>query len=553
MMKSNNQDTPKTLTQSAIRFGSGTFLSRIGGLLRDMSMAFFFGTDPAIAAFLVAFRLANLLRRIFGEGALLNSFVPHFESHRETNPKQAAQFFRDILFSLALVLFLLIGVIELICFFWVIFGGGRPDNQEIVILTMIMLPGLLFICLFSLCSGLLQCEKSFFLSGVAPLIFNVVWIGSIWMFKDIAPSSAVRNLSFAVTFAFLFQWLMLLPKTFLFLRSHLTWIEFFQGKLFSSEIRQMISSMSMTIVGVGAVQINSAVDAVFARYASLEGPAYLNYAIHLQQLPLALFGIGISTALLPPLARAIKDLGLYAKLLQFALSNAILLLFPCCIAIFVLGSSGINLLYGRGDFNNESVTQTTLCLWGYGIGLIPMGIALLLAPAFYARKDYWTPTIASFISLGINFVLNILFVLVFQRGAASLSLATSLAACCSLFFLWSRFSKITGIKIFLPVVLSSWRIALCSGIAGIITLIVAYMAFDESILLLLFGTIGKSFSRDFISQVIHFFTLSGTFVFSFLALYQTTAALVGLEHEFKFSSAITNEHPKNEIPKNLIQ
>jgi putative peptidoglycan lipid II flippase len=160
--KQSNEDNPQTITKSAIKFASGTFLSRIGGLFRDMSMAFCFGTDPAIAAFLVAFRFANLLRRVFGEGALLNSFIPHFESYREDNPKHAAQFFRDNFFSLMLLLVILIGFIELVLFFWLTFGDIITSNQDIVSLTMIMLPGLLFICLFSICSALLQCEKSFF-------------------------------------------------------------------------------------------------------------------------------------------------------------------------------------------------------------------------------------------------------------------------------------------------------------------------------------------------------------------------------------------------------
>lgn len=503
------EDHPRAITKSAFSFVSGTFLSRIGGLVRDMSMAFCFGTDPAIAAFLVAFRFANLLRRVFGEGALLNGFIPHFESCRSANPKQAAQFFRDTFFSLMFVLIAIIGMTELGFYSWLQWGNGSDNNWQIATLTMIMLPGLLFICLFSICSGLLQCEKNFFLTGSAPVAFNIVWIGAVWILKDYVPQSAVMGLSIAITLAFLFQWLITFPKTLSFLKRYLSWNELFRFNFFSLEIKAMAASMSMSVIGVGAVQINSAIDTVFARYASLEGPAYLNYAIHLQQLPLALFGIGISSAILPPLSRAIQseDINRYKNLLYFALSSALLLLLPCSIAILVLGGSSVNLVFGRGDFNNESTIQTTLCLWGYGIGLIPMGFSLLLAPAFYAKKDYWTPTLASLLSILINGLLNILLVPILGYGAASLAFSTSVAACCNAWFLFYRIAKKTGVSLFIPLAAFSLKIVLCSGIAGLVTLLTEYLLFNASTIGLLTSGMNEQFSRYFIDQILQFFIL----------------------------------------------
>src|SRR5438105_3824292 len=125
-------DTPKAIAKSALQFLSGTLFSRVTGLARDMSMAFFFGATPAIAAFLVAFRFANLLRRIFGEGALLNSFIPHFESHRKEDPKRAALFFRDTFASLLVILILLIALVELLLYTFA--------NQQIATLLQIVFP-----------------------------------------------------------------------------------------------------------------------------------------------------------------------------------------------------------------------------------------------------------------------------------------------------------------------------------------------------------------------------------------------------------------------------
>jgi putative peptidoglycan lipid II flippase len=512
-----DHDSPQTLKKSTVSFISGTLFSRVGGLVRDMSMAFCFGTHPAIAAFMVAFRFANLLRRIFGEGALLNSFIPHFESHRKENPLLAAQFFRDIFFSLIVVVGGSILCIEAGLYSWLKWGSLGSDNREIVSLTMIMLPGLLFICLFSLCSGLLQCERFFFLIGIAPVAFNGVWICAVWILKEYEPQEAVIGLSIAITLALCFQWLVTFPKSLSLLSSNLSWKNFFQCQLFSPEVRKTVSAIFLGILGVSAAQINSAIDTLFARYASLEGPAYLNYAIHLQQLPLALFGIGIASALLPPLSRNIKkeDFMRYKELLYFALSRALLFLLPCSFAIFALGGASVNLIYGRGDFGEISTMQTTLCLWGYGVGLTSMGIAILITPAFHARKEYWIPTLASLLSITMNIVLNILLVFILRQGAASLAISTSIAACFNSGFLLYQLSKKYQIKLIISLLSFSWKTVLCAGMAcGITVSIGHFFLQDPTVSLLLQGS--GYFTRHVGEQFLQFGTLLSLFLFTFL-------------------------------------
>jgi putative peptidoglycan lipid II flippase len=244
----------------------------------------------------------------------------------------------------------------------------------------------------------------------------------------------------AITLAFFCQWFMTVPKTASFTFRYLSWKEWFMPNLFSLEIRKMFASLSLGVLGVAAAQINTAVDTVFARISSLEGPAYLNYAIHIQQLPLALFGIAISSALLPPLSRAFQadDRNLSQKLLESAVSNALLFILPCTAAIFALGRVSVNLLFGRGDFTTVSAVHTTECLLGYGIGLAPMVLALLFAPAFYAKKDFRTPTAISLISIALNFSLNFLFVQIFHFGPMSLAYSTSVAALVNAVLLYRR-------------------------------------------------------------------------------------------------------------------
>ncbi len=506
-------DQPQAIAKGAFHFLSGTALSRISGLIRDMSTAFFFGTHPAIAAFLVAFRLANLMRRIFGEGALLNGFVPHFEAHRNESPKKAFAFFRDTFFSVLALLTLLILFLELAIYFSTTCFSLKAENFQILQLIMIILPAVAFVCLFSLCSGLLHCQKSFFLTGVSPLAFNIIWIVSIFLLKDKPPEVAAIGLSIGVTIAFFSQWLMTLPKTLSILLSALSFKELLRGTLFSAEVRKMLFSLSFGMIGVTAAQINTAIDTLFARSASLEGPAYLNNAIHIQQLPLALFGIAISSALLPPLSRAFRSENLerYKELLEFSLSAALFMTLPCAVGIFATGGSCINLIFGRGEFGFESTYHTTLCLWGYGLGLVPMVAALLLTPAFYARNDYQTPMRASLYSILCNLILNALFIWVFHLGVESLAVSTSFASLFNMIYLYRKIGVLFSSRL----ALSALQIAISSMIAGMITLAVGYFYLQEPTIAILRGD-EVHFVREFSLQLYQFAVLFFSFAASFI-------------------------------------
>jgi putative peptidoglycan lipid II flippase len=257
----------------------------------------------------------------------------------------------------------------------------------------------------------------------------------------------------------------------------------------------MLTSLSLGVLGVAATQINTAIDAVFARYACLEGPAYLNYAIHLQQLPLALFGVGVASVLLPSLSRAFQAGDQNLQLVEFVIGKAMLALIPCTAAIFVLGGASVNLIYGRGHFDLEALLQTTKCLWGYGIGLIPMALTLLLAPIFYARKDYKTPTVCSLIALGVNFVLNAIFVYWAQLGPASLACSTSIAAGVNAWLLSRKIQFSSALKYSL----------LTTTVCTLFAAGVSYTA------------LSPTWTTVFSEQLFQFLALFGSFTVSFLA------------------------------------
>lgn len=507
------QDATQGISKGALSFFLGTFISRISGLGRDVAMAFCFGSHPAIAAFMVAYRFSNLFRRMLGEGTLSSGFIPYFECLRKESPREGARFFRDVFFSMMVFLAALVLLLSLGIGACLKISSLSADTVEIFSLIFLMVPGLLFICLYAVSSALLQCERKFFLPGVAPVLFNVTWIGTVFLFRDSIPESAVIALSGAVVFGFFLQWALLIPSMTAYLRRFLSWKEISQFQFFPKEVKALLTSFFLGLVGVSATQVNSFLDALFARYASPEGPAYLWYSIRIQQLPLALFGIALSAALLPPLSRAVSQEKWeeFGGLLRYSLTKSFHFIFPCTIALFVLAASGVNLLYGRGDFDGEATRQTIFCLWGYGVGLLPYVFVLLLAPAFYARKNFRIPMRAAVLSMGVNVALNALFVLGFQMGAMSIALATSLSAWFNFIYL----SKgLPSQKMFETGVYKGALVALIAG--GVTFLLGHYLAGDKT-LALLSGEAPFEFARCFKDQALSFFVLSGVFCLTFIS------------------------------------
>lgn len=518
------QDSTRTVSRSSFAFLSGTLISRITGGLRDMSMAFCFGSCGALAAFMVAYRFANLARRLFGESPISSGFVPHFEALRKESAESASKFFRDVFFSLGFFLLIVIGFAELVLWGIYHYGSLAESSKEVLYLSLLMLPGALFICLFGLSSALLQCEKSFFLPGFAPVAFNVIWIAAVFYFKGSQPSEAAVYLSLTMILAFFLHWAILLPRMLRFIKQSLAWKQIFSFSLFSSEVKKILRPFFLGIIGVGAVQINSALDAVFARYASLEGPAYLWYAIRIEQVPVGLFGVALASVLLPALSRLAvsSDIGKYKELLSYSLKKTFSFLFPCTIALFILGCTGINFVYGRGDFSQNATYETVLCLWGYSLGLLPTVGVMLLAPAFYAKKSFRTPTIASGVSVLVNLVLNYVFVFHFGWGALSVALATSFAAYVNMGILGYFLHKRIGSFLKADAWKGHFSTTLCSVFAGALTLLLGHFLIGDPTFQVLMGKSFDPFPRQFFIQFLQLFVLGGFFLL-FLISYAWTA------------------------------
>ncbi len=509
----------KSITQLVWQFISGNFLSKISGLLRDVSMAFFYGADAYIAAFIVAYRMANLLRRLFGEGALVTGFIPHFESLKIDGEKKAFEFFRDVSVTMSLILCLIVVIFEG-GVFWLKKSNCVSEGTFFIFeMTAIMFPSILFICLFGIYSAVLQSYKKFFHSSIAPVFFNTSWIIVMCLSKHLDRHSAMRYLSLGVLLGFIFQYFFVAYKVFRVSSRHLSLKDWMEAKPFSKFIKPIFVPLLAGVVGVGANQINNALDVIFARIATLEGPAYLTYGIRIQQLPLSVFVIALSSVILPQLSRLIKmnQIEEFKMTLQGSLYRAVFMLVPITLICFLLGGSMVNLIYGRGHFDQIATIETTRCLWAYSIGLLPMGLVILLAPAFFAHKDYKVTTIASVVTVIVNICLNLILIEIYKLGAISVAYATSVAAFVNMAILALFLRKKIGAFVTKEFFSQSGKVFLISLLSGLIVFTIDGVLLDRPSAQLLFET-KVIFPRSLYSQFFEF--LSGFFVFttSFLLL-----------------------------------
>ncbi len=495
----------RSILTFAKRFFAGTLLSRLSGGLRDVVMAICFGGSPEIGAFMVAYRLTHLFRRLLGEGNLASGFVPHFELLQREDPKRAFQFYRDCSFSFLVILIGSVIVLEGIL--WGLVSFVNAEWGEIVFLMMKMAPGLIFICLYALNGAFLQCQSRFFSFAAAPAFFNFFWIVLAFSFNRFPISEAVQMLALGMTGGFVLQWGFTAYKVRSYLNLSLK--EWLRPHFFSMDWRKMMKPILLGIVGIGATQINTACDAIFSRFSDLSGPAYLWYAIRFEQLPIAFVGIALTGAALAPLSRAIQEGNkeLYVAIFRKILRSSIALLLPCSFALFILGGPILNLFYGHGGFSALDVQETQYCLWGYAFGLVPSVFVLLLATGFYARRSYLMPTLASAISVVVNILLNAVMVFGLHLGAFSIAIGTSFATFVNFYLLLKSLTRFLEINIFEGLGRLWAQLFTACISASVLTLAVASWAFPTA-----------SFSRHVPEQFLQLVIMGGVFVIVFAVI-----------------------------------
>lgn len=252
-----------------------------------------------------------------------------------------------------------------------------------------------------------------------------------------------------------------------------------------NEVKKLIKSFSLCAIGVGAIQINSLLDALFARYTDPKGPIYLWYSIRMQQLALAILAIACINTIIPRLSRAIKEKNTEKQNTHFSFSSSRIftLMIPCTFAILALGPSSTALLWGRNSFTLIGISKTTLCLWAYGSALLPAALTILYSSVCYAYDNFRTPTIASLVAVIFNLGMNAFFVFGLGLEVLSIAIATSLSSWINLLLLSKTTKKYSLQTNFPPKKII--ELTIISSSACCVTILVDQLFFNPTLLPLL--------------------------------------------------------------------
>lgn len=423
--------TTSSETQSVVKaaglIGVATFCSRILGFIRDMVLAGLFGATAAMDAFIVAYRIPNLLREMFAEGSMSSAFIPVFTEYHTLRSKQDAWELASAAFTTLLTIVTGITVLGILAAPWIayVIGWGfhhDPAKLELTtVLTRIMFPYLLFISLAALAMGVLNSLRAFAAPAFSPVFFNIFIIGCAFF---LAPklSEPIIGVAIGVVAGGAAQFAMQLPG--LKLRGMLFGLKF---QPHHPGVQRMGRLMLPSLLGLSVTNINILVS-TFLGSLFAGGPTYLFYGMRLIQFPLGIFGVALATAILPTLTAqaARKALDELRTTLGFGLRMIFFIVIPAMIGLIMLRKPIVHLFFEHGLFTAADTVSTATVVLCYAVGLWAFAGLRIVVSAFYSLQDTTTPAITA----GIAVVANVLFSLALMEpmGPAGLALATALAA-----------------------------------------------------------------------------------------------------------------------------
>jgi len=430
-----------------------TLLSRILGFVRDFVIARAFGAGLATDAFFVAFKLPNLLRRMFAEGAFSQAFVPILGEYKNRRGDVETRTLVDhvaSLLSIAVFFVTLIGIVAAPALVWISAPGFAADASKFeltVSLTRITFPYILFMSLVALSGGILNTWSRFALPAFTPVLLNLSFIG-LALFAAPYFDPPVLVLGWAVFLGGLLQLAIQIPalkKISMLPRPSLNW----RAAWADPGVRRILTLMGPALIGVSVSQISLLINTVFASFLKTGSVSWLYYADRLMEFPSGLLGAALGTILLPSLSRyhASANHGEYSKLLDWGLRLTLLLAAPAAVALAILAVPLISTLFFHGAFSADDVFRTREALVAYTVGLTGLILVKVLAPGFYARQNVKTPLKIALISLAATQVMNLAFVVWLGLGHAGLALSIGLAACLNAVMLYRGLRRL---KIFTP-------------------------------------------------------------------------------------------------------
>ena len=418
-----------SLLKALATVSSMTLISRILGFVRDLVIARVFGAGLATDAFFVAFKLPNLLRRLFAEGAFSQAFVPILAEYKSRRGEQETRLLVDrVAATLAAALFFvtLIGVLAAPAIIYVTAPGftATPGKFELTVgLLRVTFPYIFFISLTALAGGILNTHSRFSIPAVTPALLNLSFIGfALWGAPYFDPP--VRALAWAVLAGGVAQLAFQVP----FL-ARLGLLPRFRFDFKDEGVRRILRQMGPAVFGVSIGQVSLVINVIFASFLVTGSVSWLYYADRLMEFPIGLLGVALGTILLPSLSRHYADRSAqaYSELLDWGMRLTLLLAVPAAVALAVLAVPLVSTLFHYGAFGAEDVFATRRAVIAYSVGLVGLVSVKVLAPGFYARQDIRTPVRMALITLGVTQVMNFAFIWPLQH--AGLALAIGLGAC----------------------------------------------------------------------------------------------------------------------------
>jgi putative peptidoglycan lipid II flippase len=464
------------MTHAAGSIAAAVLISRILGVGREMVLARYFGAGLFTDAFLVAYRVPNLLRDLFAEGALTAAFVPTFIRSLTQDGKEQAWLLANRVLSALLVV---LGALTLIFFF-----GARgfvyllaakyaaiPEKFELTVqLTRIMSPFLLCVSLASVGMGLLNACGSFFIPAMASSAFNVCCILAGIFLSPVMPYwglDPIVSMAIGALMGGMSQFLVMMPSAYAYGFRYRFALDFRDPAL-----RHMISLMVPAVVGLSATQINITVDYQIAAIYGNGPVSWLNYGFRLVQFPIGVFGIAIATATMARVSyyAAQEARERLHKTVDSSLRLAACLTFPATVGLIIFRREIVQLIYEGGSFLPVHALKTSQVVFFYALGMFSYSAVKILVPVFYALNDTATPVRLSLVAVVAKIALNL--VLIIPLGFLGLALATTVASWLNFGMLLKHLRRHGRRRWSIGVLGTYVRIALASLVMGLLALLV---------------------------------------------------------------------------------
>ena len=436
-----HQKNHMNLLKSLAAVSSMTMFSRVLGFARDAIVARVFGAGMATDAFFVAFKLPNLLRRIFAEGAFSQAFVPILAEYKSQQGEEATRTFVAYVSGLLTLVLAVVTVIGMLAAPWVIFitAPGFADTPDKFALTSALLritfPYILLISLASLVGAILNTWNRFSIPAFAPTLLNVSMIGFA-LFAAPYFNPPVLALAWAVVVGGVLQLGYQLP--------HLKKIGMLvlpRLKLNDAGVWRVMRQMGPAILGVSVSQISLIINTIFASFLVSGSVSWMYYADRLMEFPSGVLGVALGTILLPSLAKSFSsgNHDQYNRLMDWGLRLCFVLALPSAIALGILAKPLTVSLFQYGKFTAFDAAMTQRALVAYSVGLMGLIVVKVLAPGFYSRQDIKTPVRIAIITLILTQVMNLIFIGPLKH--AGLSLSIGLGACLNASLLYWQLRK----------------------------------------------------------------------------------------------------------------